>query len=550
MPAASAQRARVLDEENNLLETTCSGLEIKSEHGKDYVEGYVATKGVDKKNDLFTEGALKGMAERLQEQVDTVDVHFPSFTEDDLRAAAENVTNNGNVDHNNSPVGLFGDPRVVPAFRIMEAKYDGFGVKIRAVLNTDGLLPEQQDAVKNAIREKYLNAFSIEYVATKVKYVEKDGEKIRLIGEAEPKGAALTGRPVQNRARVTDTDLKAEVKSVLDDVEQKAEYMFEVGDEVSWSDTSGTVRDRTKDSCFNSEIDGDVEVCGSEEEPAYLIEVDNDDGTMVGHKQGTLSMKSGHEMKAENYKSAAGVRFRGTKDGELDESAIDKEENTLSDHYLFGEGEDKEDFSYPVVDADGYLRRDNVEAAKSLGARGGVDASELERKLKTLNDEFDNPPLTFKEGEKNILGDNMPDEEDDGDGQPDGEPDEGAEEKSELQSTVEELKSTVEEVKSQNEELKESNEEIREENEELKSELEDYQEIEELKSDIGSIEEELKSLTAEDEPVTDPNEKKNQKENQTPVELKSASAGFIEKNSEVLAEKHNMSEEEVLDYAE
>lgn len=93
------------------------------------------------------------------------------------------------------------------------------------------------------------------------------------------------------------------------------------------------------------------------------------------------------------YKSVADIRFQGTRSGELDKSEIDAEENNLDDHYLFGSGEDKEDYSYPVVDADGYLRRSNVESAHSLGARG-VPEDELNSKLRKLNDEFDSPPIS------------------------------------------------------------------------------------------------------------------------------------------------------------
>ena len=151
----------------------------------------------------------------------------------------------------------------------------------------------------------------------------------------------------------------------------------------------------------------------------------------------------------------------------MDESMIDKEKHNLEDHYLFGEGEDKEDFSYNVVDAEGYLRRGNVEAAHSLGARGGVDASELERKLKALNDEFNSPPIDFKEEQKHTLGETMPEEQDDeGNGQGNGEPEQKSEQEQDnggdIKESVEELRSTVEEVKSQNEELKQENEALRE----------------------------------------------------------------------------------------
>lgn len=93
-------------------------------------------------------------------------------------------------------------------------------------------------------------------------------------------------------------------------------------------------------------------------------------------------------------KSKAGVTFTGTANGKVDESKLDPDEHTLSDHYLYGSGEDKEDYSYEVVDAEGNLRKGNVSSAHSVGARGGVSKEDLYQKLRKLNDEFDSPPLS------------------------------------------------------------------------------------------------------------------------------------------------------------
>jgi hypothetical protein len=60
------------------------------------------------------------------------------------------------------------------------------------------------------------------------------------------------------------------------------------------------------------------------------------------------------------------VSFNGTASGKLDESKLDAEEHDLEDHYLYGSGDSKSDFSYPVVDGDGKLRKCNVESAHQL----------------------------------------------------------------------------------------------------------------------------------------------------------------------------------------
>lgn len=113
-------------------------------------------------------------------------------------------------------------------------------------------------------------------------------------------------------------------------------------------------------------------------------------------------------------KSVAGVSFAGTESGKLDRDEIDKDDHTLSDHYLFGSGDDKADFSYPVVDANGNLRKGNVESAYEVGASGeGVTESELHSKLRKLNKEWSegNRPIAPKK-----LSSNTDDPVDSGEG--------------------------------------------------------------------------------------------------------------------------------------
>jgi hypothetical protein len=107
-------------------------------------------------------------------------------------------------------------------------------------------------------------------------------------------------------------------------------------------------------------------------------------------------------------KTVAGVTFTDTGDGELDESEIPSED--FESHYLYP-GDTKSESSYPVVDGDGVLRKGNVEAAWSLGARGDIDADEHDRKLMALGDEFENPPEFAQNDADDGETDSMSDDE-------------------------------------------------------------------------------------------------------------------------------------------
>lgn len=92
--------------------------------------------------------------------------------------------------------------------------------------------------------------------------------------------------------------------------------------------------------------------------------------------------------------TVAGVTFDCTETGTLDESEIDKEETNLSDHYMYGSGDDKSDYTYPVVGADGCLYRGNVDSAWGLGCRGQCsDAEKHDERLKKLGKQFEDNPI-------------------------------------------------------------------------------------------------------------------------------------------------------------
>ena len=101
-------------------------------------------------------------------------------------------------------------------------------------------------------------------------------------------------------------------------------------------------------------------------------------------------------------KTVAGVTFTGKSGGKLDESAID--EDDFEGHYLYP-GDSKSESSYPVVDGSDALRKGNVSSAHSVGARGGVDADDLESKLKALNKQWPEGerPIDFDNDRENAL---------------------------------------------------------------------------------------------------------------------------------------------------
>jgi hypothetical protein len=88
-------------------------------------------------------------------------------------------------------------------------------------------------------------------------------------------------------------------------------------------------------------------------------------------------------------KSVGGITFNSAAHGGLDESEIP--EDDYEKHYVFP-ADSKETSSFPIVDAEGNLRSDNVEIA--FRSRGDApDEDTLLSVLRNVNDEFDEPPI-------------------------------------------------------------------------------------------------------------------------------------------------------------
>lgn len=186
---------------------------------------------------------------------------------------------------------------------------------------------------------------------------------------------------------------------------------IEEGDIVSWRTGNGTlaygeVRGTIATGKYHDEIDADRVVTA----PAALIAVHRplgadeweETGRLVARKPASLTVRDGFpaapasEAQLADWETAAGVRFRGTRNGKLDKSEIpDPPEH--EDHYLYP-GETKDESEYPVVDGDGYLRRGNVESAWKPGGQGASVSEEThDEKVLKLNRQFENPPIETSE---------------------------------------------------------------------------------------------------------------------------------------------------------
>jgi len=115
-----------------------------------------------------------------------------------------------------------GEPRIMAIGNLFEAKQEGDSTWAKGVLNkTSAFFNEVKDALIGITidgkENKFLDAFSIEYVSLKEETKEIDGVMKRLIHSIKPVGVSLTGRPMNEDAFITSFYAK-EVDSISDDL--------------------------------------------------------------------------------------------------------------------------------------------------------------------------------------------------------------------------------------------------------------------------------------------------------------------------------------------
>lgn len=162
-------------------------LELKSEDGNFFVEGYISTSDLDQVNDIVTKGCLMDMANQMKSRSIKFDVEHESFK------------GNNNLEREINKT-------IVPVAKVDDFLMDKKGIKVRAVLNK---FAKRFNEVKGSIKEGFLDAFSIAYVPVKSVIEEKEGQKVRLLDKINLLNVAFTGNPVNTEAKMTNVFAKS-----------------------------------------------------------------------------------------------------------------------------------------------------------------------------------------------------------------------------------------------------------------------------------------------------------------------------------------------------
>jgi HK97 family phage prohead protease len=162
-------------------------LELKSENGDFFVEGYISTSDIDLVNDIVTKACLFDMAEQMKQRTIKFDVEHESFRgKSNLEKEINKTT--------------------IPVAKVEDFLMDKKGLKVRAKLNKHS---KRFNEVKGSIEEGFLDAFSIAYIPVKALIKNREGMEIRLLDKINLLNVAFTGNPVNTEARMTNVFAKS-----------------------------------------------------------------------------------------------------------------------------------------------------------------------------------------------------------------------------------------------------------------------------------------------------------------------------------------------------
>ena len=179
-------------------------IKAKSDGENYYVSGYISTGDLDLVNDVVTKSCLDSMINQFDDKSIKLDFEHEAFRGKDMFESERAKTR-------------------IPLGKAINRTRDEKGVKVEWELNSNWKKFDEKGNVVmdfkdiwNNIEQGYYDAFSIAYLPTETKVMERDGKSVRLLDSLNLLNVALTGNPVNPSATMTSVMAKS-----LEFMEQK-----------------------------------------------------------------------------------------------------------------------------------------------------------------------------------------------------------------------------------------------------------------------------------------------------------------------------------------
>jgi hypothetical protein len=155
------------------------------------VNGSISNNIPDLVNDIVTVNCMKDMMNQIEDRNIKVDIEHEAFRGKDNEEKEINKT-------------------IVPIARLKDPTITKNGnnhfLNIKSIFNKAS---KRYKEVKDSIKNKFLDAFSIAFIPEKVKFSKKDGKIFRSLEKIKLLNVALTGNPINTSAQISEIMTKA-----------------------------------------------------------------------------------------------------------------------------------------------------------------------------------------------------------------------------------------------------------------------------------------------------------------------------------------------------
>ena len=183
-----------MDQEASFTFTTPLNLNIvtKADGEHLFVNGNISTNDIDFVNDIMTKNCQESMQRQILDRNMKLDLEHEAFKGESHEEKEINKTK-------------------IPAGKIIDATVKELGegrfsTSVKAEINRNN---PNYKSIKGNLVEKYLDAFSVAFLATDISYEQREGKAIRMLNDVILLNVALTGNPCNTKAQLTEISTKS-----------------------------------------------------------------------------------------------------------------------------------------------------------------------------------------------------------------------------------------------------------------------------------------------------------------------------------------------------
>lgn len=169
-----------------------------------FVEGDISTTDIDFVNDIMSKKCQDSMMKQILDRNMKLDIEHEAFK--------GSTTEEKEISKTKIPAGKLIDATVKKLGK------ERYSTRVKGQINRNRA---DYKEIQGNLVEEYLDAFSVAFLPTEIKYIEKEGEQIRVLDDCILLNVALTGNPCNTKAQLVEVFTKS--MNALEEYKKKKE---------------------------------------------------------------------------------------------------------------------------------------------------------------------------------------------------------------------------------------------------------------------------------------------------------------------------------------